>query len=520
MKNLFLLLVCGLAFFGGQLNAQTFYANFDPSPGNQVYFGGFQRILPTSDNGYVAISGTYEKVIAKFDANMEIVWCYKFDMPGTQTTFGLYDLTISHDDKILVLGFGGSGDAISFVAKMNLDGSVIWKKDVRSHYQSCGFYLNGKQIMNAYDNGFFIVGGTSEGKSMLLRMDENGDAVWAKVYDDVDETRTARFNYGVQDGATTYTFQSSMRSLSLFKIDDSGNILSKIHHDDGRDPTYPKYLAKASNGDFFSLGYTRDTVMNDRRQVLIKTNSSGAMLWAIEINADSTKEMYEPYGLYILPNDELAILGYFSNAVGIGRQTQVSRYDFSGNHLGTNIGWDAGSEYIYGGNLIGGDLFLAGISLYDRNFIAKVDLGGTGMCNSASQVMSEMSITSTFSTPNDQVTVNTMPTSVSDATWDLLPYTYVRTVRCGSTMVANEEEIKESWSASPQPAQGALTLHHPSVQVGSVSLNDLSGRELWRGSLTPNSTETQIPSLNLAAGLYLLKAEGDGLVHTQRILIQ
>ena len=107
-----LLLSAIAIFFAAQfqfLSAQTFYANYDPSPGNQVYFGGFQRLLPTSDNGFVAMSGVYERVVAKLNANMEVEWAYLFDTPGSQTNYGLYDITISNDNKILVLGFGGGG---------------------------------------------------------------------------------------------------------------------------------------------------------------------------------------------------------------------------------------------------------------------------------------------------------------------------------------------------------------------------------------------------------------------------
>lgn len=519
-------LICRLFFLfgllaGTTLSAQnTFYITYDPSPGNQVYFGGFQRILPTPDNGFIALSGVYERVVAKLNANMEIEWSYKFDLPGTQTTYGLYDMTISNDNKILILGFGGAGDDRSFMAKLELDGTLIWKKDIRSNHSICGFYLNGKQILNAYDNGFLILGGTSEGKSMVLRMDMNGDAVWAKVYDDVDDTGTARFNYGVHDGNNAYMLQASMRSVSFVTMDDNGNITSKVHHDDGRSATYPKVLTRAGNGDYYSVGQTRDTVNNERRHILSRVNSAGTLIWTKEVDIDSTFEMYEPYAIDMLPSNEVVVVGYVTRPGSAGRRTQVSRFDVSGNHLGTILGWNGGYEYLYGGTLHQGNLYLAGISLAERNMIAKVDLTGAGMCNGGSVGMTTMDLTPSITFPNDQVTVANMPTSISDASWDLVPYTYTRTVVCGSTTVGTTPETADNWKVYPQPAQDYFRLEHPVISEGQITLMDLSGRLIWEKQLNTNTQETEIGRGSLPAGVYLFRAQGDGQVFTQRVVLQ
>ncbi len=68
MKSVLFALVAFLFLLPEAIEGQTFYAYFDPAPGGPTYFGGFQRILPTPDSGFVALSGTYERTIAKFDA--------------------------------------------------------------------------------------------------------------------------------------------------------------------------------------------------------------------------------------------------------------------------------------------------------------------------------------------------------------------------------------------------------------------------------------------------------------------
>lgn len=522
MKLPFRLLLLFAVLFGNSLTAQnTFYANYDPSPGNQVYFGGFKEIIPTPDNGYAVLSGTYEKVVAKLNANMEVEWAFRFAAPGLQTTFGVYDMTISNDGKIVVLGYGGAGNDYAFLTKMNLDGSVVWNKKIGSDYASCGFHLIGKQILNAYDNGFLMLGSTSDGNSMVLRLDTDGQEVWSKVYDNANETNTSRINNGVQSGNNTYMLQASMRSYSFLKIDDSGNLLSHTHHDDSRNATYPEIITEGPNGNYFSVAQTRDVTNNDRRQLLTKIDANGALTWSKEISVDSTLDMYQPYSLFFLPNNELVILGYFTPQGSSGRMTQVSRWDVNGNHIETTVGWDGGYEYVYGGSYINGSIYLMGISLADRNMIAKVDLNGNGMCNNQTVNMSTLDLTASIASPNDQLTVSYMPTNITDLTWSILPYTYTRNVVCGSTVVGTSPESPSNWTVYPQPAAQDFYLEHPVMQNGQVSLLDLSGRLLWQSALDANATETRIPRGHWAAGMYVLRMQGDdGSVHAERVVLR
>jgi|GEM_PF-6627313 len=521
MKSFFCFPFLFLLFISQASQAQsTFYANYDPSPGNQVYFGGFQRILATPDNGFAALSGTYEKVIAKLNANMEVEWAFRFDAPGTQTTFGVYDMTISNDGKIMVLGYGGAGNDYAFLAKLNLDGTLAWNKKVSSDYNSCGFHLVGKQILNAYDNGFLMLGSTSDGHSMALRLDEDGDEVWSRVYDNTADPNSSRINNGLKIGNNSFLLQSTMRSYSYLTIDANGNLLQETHYDDGRSSTYPKILAEGPNGDYFSVGLTRDSSGAPRRQLLNKINASGGLIWSKQIEVDSTLDMYEPYALFALPNNEIVLLGYFTPQSGGGRMTQFSRWDVNGNHLGTVVGWDAGTEYLYGGSYINGSIYLAGISLADRNMIARVDLNGNGICNTQSVGMNTVDLSQNVLVTSDQIVVTNMPTDISDLTWSLVPYSYSRNVVCGSTMVSAESSLETPWNVYPQPATGDFFVEHPSVQEGAVELLDLSGRVVWQGILNAHNSQTRIPRGQWADGMYLLRMQSKDRVETRRVVLR
>jgi hypothetical protein len=521
MKSVLFALVAFLFLLPESMEGQTFYAHFDPAPGGPTYFGGFQRILPTPDSGFVALSGTYERTIAKFDAEMNLEWAKRFDTPGGQTHFGVYDMTISHDEKILVLGFGGGTAALSFVVKMELDGTVIWKKDIASDYLSCGYYLNGKQIMNAHDNGFFVVGGTSDGKSMLLRMDASGNAVWAKVFNDLDDTFSQRFNFGLLETNNAYFLQSTMSTLTYVTIQDNGIVTSRIHHSNGWVNTYPKLLMKASSGDYYAVGLAYEPSFNTKHQLLAKMNSSAGLEWVKLLSPDTALVMYEPYGLVELPNGQISVQGYVSTQGGAGSKTQISRFDPSGNHLETKIGWNSGVEKIYGASIHNGDLYLAGYSSSgDKNFLARVDGTGEGICNSQTIPMLTSDITNTFSVANDSVTEAFMPTTITNSTWEVVPHSFIRTVDCGNTLLAVEpSSMDPDYRVVPQPSSGRFTIHHPAATDGTWKLTALDGKVVARGGITPGATATAIQEQGLPAGLYWMELQREDHITYLRVSI-
>ena len=97
---LFLLAITGLS-----LNAQTPFLASYQNPG---YFGGYSRLLPTPDGGYIALSGAWEKVVVKFDAFMNVEWSNQMVLSGGQFDYGVHDLILSNDGNIMLLAFGGA----------------------------------------------------------------------------------------------------------------------------------------------------------------------------------------------------------------------------------------------------------------------------------------------------------------------------------------------------------------------------------------------------------------------------
>lgn len=504
------------------LFGQPFYANYDPSPGNSVYFGGFQEILPSGDGGFIALAGPYEKVLAKFDAQMELVWAQKFNLPGAQFDYALTDLAMTADDKILVMGYYfGTGPNLSVVAKFELDGTLVWKKDVESLYASCGFHLIGANLLPAPDNGFYMFGSTSHERSMVLRFDANGDAIWGRVVHDWNDTFSQRFQAGALVNANSLMLLSNMSTISWFELDANGNFGNRKIHDMGKMNTGPSRMLKATNGDFFSYGITFDTVTWVMSHQMARFTPSGDLVWAKDIEASAGYKMEEPHAFFQSPNGELVAMGCVSFSSGSGRRLMVSRYDLAGNHLGTSLGWDGGYERIYGGMAWNGSLYLAGVSITSRNFLARLDLVGSGFCNADSTVFTLTDVTPSFVLATDSITVEVMPTLVTPATWDLSPYTYTRTVLCGNPMLeAMESEAAAEWMVAPQPSSGEFELYHPSVTEGSWQLYDLQGAVKLKGGLNAHGTHTRIGQDGLIAGMYLLDIEAGDLRKTLRIIVE
>ena len=81
-------------------------------------------------------------------------------------------------------------------------------------------------------------------------------------------------------------------------------------------------------------------------------------------------------------------------------------------------------------------------------------------------------------------------------------------------------QAKGGFYAYPNPAAGALRLHWPERPnaPAAITLSSLEGRELRRVE-TPPGAEPRLDAGELAAGVYLLRAECGGRVWTQKVII-
>lgn len=521
MKHLLtcLLLSFFLSFSFGHAQS-TFFASYGNNPGT----GGWEEIVATSDQGFAMIQqGYYDAAILKVDANMNPVWSYNLDSMVSTS-----DLIETNDNHLLMAGVEGTTNAQVALLKFDLSGNLIFKK--RVSYNPVGTaLLRAFKIINAYDNGFLILGGECVGENLVIRLDKDGNVIWSNQYRDITQAGTATIYNGTKIGNNQYMLLSSNRTISNYIIDDNGTLISHTHYDNGNGQGYAKLLFETPSGNYIALGGLGNT--DGWRDIwMTQFSPTGNLMWS-KIATSSTLDTEEARGFSLNSSGGLTILSHGSQPVGtapIPRYSylMVSQFDLSGNFLSGTRALPPNSTYagigyegfasanggVYGVGWSGTDA--------DDNFVNFIDGNGSGLCSSNNNPLSVNDISAGMLTTVDVVVVSPVPVVVLPVDWTLSPITFTPSVNCGNIATAVESPVEDLWHISPHPSQGETWLHHPVVQTGTAQVYDMAGRLIKSLDLTAGSTQTHLITSELSPGLYLIQAETEGEVHVERLIVR
>ncbi len=521
MKHLLTCLLLTLILSPSSLSAQsTFFASYS----GPVDPGGWKDIVATSDQGFAMIqAGYYDAAILKVDANMNPVWSYNID-----SLVSTSDIIETNDNHLVMAGVEGTQNSQIALLKFDLAGNLVWKKSVSYNPVNIAL-LRAFKIIPAYDNGFLILGGECVGENIVIRMDKDGNVLWSKQFANTTHAGTATIYNGTQIGNNQYMMITTDRTLSVYLIDDNGNMVSHHHYDNGNAQGYAKHIFQTPNGNYMVLGGLGNT--DGWRDVwMTMLSPSGYLLW-MKTASSSTLDTEEVSGYRLDGNNGMTLLHPASRPVGTNPVPRfnyllVSQFDLSGNFISAQKALPPSSNYAgigYEGSAVqNGGLYGVGWGgvAGDDNFVNLIDANGNGLCSPSSTTMTVSDITSTIQSLPDNVSVSNVPVTVLPLPWDLTQTSFTMNVNCGNIPTAVEEPVTDLWHVAPHPAEGETWLHHPAVEAGMIQVFDASGRVVLSQELTEGSSQTHLLTTNLAAGLYLLRAETGGEVHVERLLVR
>lgn len=330
-----LFLLAGLAM-SSQVNAQ----------GWEIYFGGNNEdyghsIIQTQDRGYVG-AGFSESF--GLDGDMD-VYVIRTDVDGTKIWENYYDdgfiehgysITETPDHGFLVVGDiqpAQLSDFNVYLLKINADGKKLWSKQFGGAGDDVGFRI----IPTTVSGGYLIVGSTnSQGNGQrdvfLVKIDAQGDQVWAKSYGTAgDDDGTS-----VMEVADGYLVAGSARNPAnnsnddgyLLKVDFNGNeIWSKFY---GSPTQIDKIndLVLAADGHVVLTGY----VGAPSDIWLLKTDIDGGQIWS--------KTFGGPFGdeansILKTENGDLVVAGVTELSLS-NADAFLTRFDNDGNQIWTN----------------------------------------------------------------------------------------------------------------------------------------------------------------------------------------
>ncbi len=252
--------------------------------GNDI---GTGETFQTSDGGYAISGDTNSSGAGGVD-----FWLIKIDafgnMEWNKTYGGALDETSGEMCQTTDGGYAlaggtysfGAGDSDFWLVKTGADGKSYWGKT----YGGAG-YEYAMSVVQTFDRGYALFGVTESfgagGQDFyLVKTDEDGNMQWSNTYggtaDDYGTSVVQTSDGGYAIAGYTYSFGAGNNDYWLVKTDSSGNMLwNKTYGDTGMEGTYQ--MRQTSDGGYAMSGYT--TSFGGLGAYLVKTNATGDMQW-------------------------------------------------------------------------------------------------------------------------------------------------------------------------------------------------------------------------------------------------
>jgi len=263
---------------------------FGPRAYGGIDFDTGHAIIKSDDGGYVIAgytssckTGPTEVYIIKVDGNGNKIW---------EKTYGInifdagYGITKSYDGGHVIVGFTsfyGVTRGEIYVIKVDGNGDKVWAKT----YGRSG-YDRGYAITKSYDSGYVIVGNTSNYGAgptdvYIIKVDGNGDCVWAKTYGgngfDSGYAITKSYDGGYVIAGYIYSYGGENDNVYIIKVDSNGDcVWAKAYGGSGYDRGYT--ITKSDDGGYVIAGYTTSYGAGSYDVYIIKVDSNGNCVWA------------------------------------------------------------------------------------------------------------------------------------------------------------------------------------------------------------------------------------------------
>ena len=235
----------------------------------------------TLDNGYIIVGntlsygiGTGNIYLIKTNETGDTVWTKTFG--GTAFSVG-YSVLQTLDGGYILSGFDMSEDKNMVIIKTNANGDMVWGKK----YIFSGGLPDGTTIIKTVDGGYAIIGtqidSTNFSEIKLLKVDANGDSLFAHTYGGVNNEAGANIIQTNDDGfiitGLTESFGAGGKDVYLIKTDENG-IEQWTKTFGGMGDDWGCFVQQTTDNGYIITGYTK-SFGNNFDVYLIKTDENG-----------------------------------------------------------------------------------------------------------------------------------------------------------------------------------------------------------------------------------------------------
>jgi hypothetical protein len=482
-------------------------------------------VQQTADGGYVIVGhtktfgvGDNDVYLIKTNANGDTLWTRTFGDLGNDQGKSVQQTA---DGGYIITGLSssfGAGDIDVFIIKADSNGNTVWTKTFGGSLMDFGYCVS-----ELADGSFVIAGetrsfGAGLGDVYLIKLSSAGDSLWTKTYGGPDadwaNSIASCMDGGVIMAGTTKSFGAGDFDVYLVKTDSSGSLLwSKTY---GRTNTdVGVSVSQTADSGFIITGNTRSFGAGGTDVYLVKTDSAGDTLWTRAYGGTSFD-----YGTSVQQTADRGyiIAGYTQSFFASGSDVYLIKTDSSGAIAWSRTYSGTTTELSYavqqtadGGYVIAGQTISYGAGLFDIYLIKENNIGASG-CNE------EGPATITTRPPTlvgNAATISFSPAAVVTSPSISTNGGGIITTLCTSVGMPSEiSGPKNEISIYPNPFYNELTVR--SNSPCEIVLCDYTGKDILHRKI--NSTEGVLNKGELAAGLYFLKVDCGGGVRNFKVV--
>jgi hypothetical protein len=507
-------------------SAQVTFQKMYGSPQNDFISSARQ----TSDGGYILVGNTSgttnasnDIYLLKTDSNGIMLWSNTL---GGTAVEKASDIELTFDKGFIILGQKfipvGSLSGILSVLLVKADsmGSIHWTKEFN--------FTNGddaSSIKQTKNRGFIIAGSGNHGNLIFIyRTDSIGNTIWAKKFDGLSNERASSVEETADGGyiisGYTSSFGAGSDDVYLIKTDSIGNLLfSKTFGGAGSD--IPNSALQTADGGFIVLGRTNSFASGTIDVYLVKTDSAGNLMWS-KTFAGPGSDL--GYSIVQTADGGFAISGH-TNSFGAGsNDVLIIKTNSSGNLLWSKTYGGLLSEYgsyiqqaSDKGFILGGTTESFGAAGGDDVYLIKTDSLGNSGCNFTVSAFIEGTPLTVVTNP-----LNTESPLVAYSSASSVPSInsgFTSTVLC-MTNIKEKGVATDPFNIFPNPSSGNFSISfNKKITKGILQIFNLLGEKVFEENILEQS-QKEIQMKSISPGIYFVKVFDGVYQWTQKISVE
>jgi hypothetical protein len=247
-------------------------------------------VVQTSDGGYALVgytnssgAGSYDFWLIKTNSSGGMLWNQTYGGPGDDEA---YSVVQCNDTGYAVAGYTNSygiGETNAWLVKTDSSGNMQWSQTYGGRAENIAY-----SVIQTSDGGYALAGytdsfGAGSFDFWLVKTNSSGGMLWNQTYggtgDDEASSVIQTSDGGYALAGYTDSFGAGSYDFWLVKTDSSGNMVwSQTYGGSGDDEA--GWVIQTSDGGYALTGLTNSTGAGSYDFWLVKTDSYGTYLWS------------------------------------------------------------------------------------------------------------------------------------------------------------------------------------------------------------------------------------------------